>query len=382
MSSRGLAIILVIILFATSFITSLLPASASQLDKLKKEQQQLSDEMKKKQEALEVKKRQEQSTLGELQTLAVQLTDLDREISRLERELAEAEEKVALAQKQLAEKIAQQKERQRIFRQRIVSIYEDGAVTYSEVLLQATSLTDFLTRLEYLKAIAENDVRLLKEIEAQRKDIEQRKRELEAKRDQIAALKSKREQRQNELARQRRREQELLASIRTQKEEFARMLDKMEEESKKLAAEIRRLQELQRRRSLSRGGKMLWPIPGYSRITSDYGMRVHPILRTRRMHTGIDIAAPMGATVVAALDGVVIYNGWYGAYGRTVIIDHGAGISTMYPHLSASLVRDGQEVRAGQKIAEVGSTGWSTGPHIHFEVRKNGDPVNPWPYLR
>jgi len=82
------------------------------------------------------------------------------------------------------------------------------------------------------------------------------------------------------------------------------------------------------------------------------------------------------------MDGVVIYNGWYGAYGRTVIVDHGGGISTMYPHLSASLVKEEQEVRAGQKIAEVGSTGWSTGPHIHFEVRKNGDPVNPWPYLR
>lgn len=156
----------------------------------------------------------------------------------------------------------------------------------------------------------------------------------------------------------------------------------MDEESNRVAAEIRRLQEAQRNRTLSRGGKMLWPTPGYSRITSDYGMRVHPILKTKRMHTGIDIAAPMGAKVVAALDGGVIYVGWNGAYGRTVIVDHGSGISTMYPHLSKSLVKVGQEVRAGQKIAEVGSTGWSTGPHIHFEVRKNGDPINPWPYLK
>jgi len=111
-------------------------------------------------------------------------------------------------------------------------------------------------------------------------------------------------------------------------------------------------------------------------------MRVHPILKTRKMHTGIDIAAPMGSPVVAAEDGKVIYVDWYGSYGNTVIVDHDGVISTMYPHLSEFLVKEGEIVVRGQEIARVGSTGLSTGHHIHFEVRVNGEPTDPWPFLR
>lgn len=111
-------------------------------------------------------------------------------------------------------------------------------------------------------------------------------------------------------------------------------------------------------------------------------MRMHPILKTSRMHTGVDIAAPSGSQVVSTGAGAVIFAGWLGAYGQTVVIDHGGGISTLYAHLSSIQVREGQSVSLGQKIGGVGSTGFSTGPHLHFEVRQNGEPVNPWPYLK
>lgn len=125
-----------------------------------------------------------------------------------------------------------------------------------------------------------------------------------------------------------------------------------------------------------------WVAPSRGRLSSRYGMRYHPILRRRKLHTGDDIAASHGSTIKAARSGRVLYSGWKKGYGNTVIIDHGGGVTTLYGHASKLGVKAGQPVRAGEYIANVGSTGYSTGPHLHFEVRKNGKPVNPRPYLK
>jgi murein DD-endopeptidase MepM/ murein hydrolase activator NlpD len=126
--------------------------------------------------------------------------------------------------------------------------------------------------------------------------------------------------------------------------------------------------------------KLAWPTPGYSRITSEYGWRTHPILKTRRWHTGIDIGVPHGEKVVAAEDGKVVLAEYYGAYGNTVIILHGGNISTLYGHLSRINVKNGEFVVRGQKIGEIGTTGLSTGPHLHYTVMKNGQDINPWKF--
>ncbi|WHH59985.1 M23 family metallopeptidase [Petroclostridium sp. X23] len=130
------------------------------------------------------------------------------------------------------------------------------------------------------------------------------------------------------------------------------------------------------------GGKFLWPTPGYYNITSPFGNRWHPILKKYKIHTGIDTSAPSGADVVAANDGKVVVSETHAAYGKRIIIDHGDGFSTMYAHNSSLLVKAGQEVKKGQVIAKVGSTGWSTGPHAHFEILVKGKPVDPMFYFR
>ena len=130
------------------------------------------------------------------------------------------------------------------------------------------------------------------------------------------------------------------------------------------------------------GGEFAWPAPGYSTITSKYGMRVHPILKTHRIHSGTDIAMPMGAYIIAANDGVVTKAGYSTTgYGNMVLIDHGGGVSTLYGHGSEILVQAGQTVKRGDIIMKAGSTGWSTGPHLHFEVRINGQHVDSLPYI-
>ncbi|MDD4146049.1 MAG: M23 family metallopeptidase, partial [Clostridia bacterium] len=186
-------------------------------------------------------------------------------------------------------------------------------------------------------------------------------------------------QRQMEL--QSRQKNNLLKTIEQQKSEYVRSIDELDEVRKSLDKFIREWQAGHQEAYMG-SGKMGWPLPGHSKITSDFGDRIHPIFKKKSFHPAIDIRAATGTLVRASENGRVLYVGNKGGYGQAIILDHGGDISTQYSHLSAYLVKVGDLVLKGDPIGKVGSTGWSTGPHLDFIIRVKGEPQNPLNYVK
>ncbi|MGI9952197.1 peptidoglycan DD-metalloendopeptidase family protein [Moorellaceae bacterium AZ2] len=378
MRSRTLAGIMVLL-----FCLSIFPAasSGSDLNDLQQQQKELQAKIKEQNQILQSRESEGQELLEQLEKLEAEIKAKEQEIQRLDAELKAAQARVDQAAAELAQAEAAQEKRINLFRQRLKEIYQNGQVSYLEVLLQSASFSDFLVRMELLGKIAENDMRLVEEIKAERERIAAKKAALEAERDGVAKLKRQADGERALLASRQAEKRQLLARVEEEKKRVAQALDELEALSRQIAAKIRAIQEQNRRQLGPRGtSQLLWPLRGYTSISSPFGWRIHPLLKTQRFHSGIDVPAPIGTEVLAAEDGQVISTGYLGAYGNHIIIDHGGGFSTMYAHLSAILVREGQEVKRGQVIGRVGSTGWSTGPHLHFETQLRGEPTNPLQY--
>ncbi|MGB9920429.1 MAG: murein hydrolase activator EnvC family protein [Moorellales bacterium] len=405
---RGYARIVVLLIAGLALLFST-TGWASELDELKQRQKEVSRQ-------IEQYRRYIAEKQVEIKDLNRQIAALDQDINRTERKLAEleqdlrtaqaeltaaeqalalAESELARAEKELGQAEAEYAERMQIFANRLRSIYKQGSVDFLEVLLGSASFTDFLVRYDLLQKIAQYDVELARELETRcrdlearkadlevrRRDIASRKADLEARQARIASLKTQTEEEKITLYRQQKEKEVLLARAEEEKRKAERALAAEEETSRQLAAKIRQLEAGQGQKPFV-GGRFAWPVPGYYSVSSDYGWRIHPILGGNRFHSGIDIPAPTGTPVVAAAAGQVIFAGWYGGYGYAVVISHGGNIATTYGHLSRIGVSEGQAVRQGQEVGRVGSTGLSTGPHLHFDVRESGEPVSPWTYLR
>ncbi|KKM10307.1 hypothetical protein SY88_14740 [Clostridiales bacterium PH28_bin88] len=372
----GRTVVGIVILLAFSF--TLWPVYGSELDRLKREQQRLNQRLEQDRRLLQDTNREISQLMGQLDILDEEIENTEKEMKELGRQLSSATQRVAGAEQELKEAESALAERTEVFRSRLKEIYLNGQVNYLEVLMQSTSITDFLVRFDLLKKIAEQDMEILDGIEADRRRVEQKKAELEQRRDEIAGIKVKVEAQQARMEQKKKEKEVAVARLEKYKDAILRDIEAEERTAREIGEKIRSLQSNSGKYT---GGKMTWPLPGYSRITSDYGWRTHPILKIRSFHAGIDIAAPTGTNVVASEAGKVIFTGWYGAYGNAVVVDHGGGVTTTYSHLSKILVKEKEQVTRGQVVGKVGSTGLSTGPHLDFSVRINGKSVSPWDYL-
>ena len=316
-----------------------------------------------------------------------QVEKLDDRIETAEQELAEQESKITELKESIeqietelnsvTEKYNKQVE---LFKKRMVAIYMAGDTQYLDVLLKSSSLSDFISSYYLISQLTEIDENLLNDLETKKKTMDLSRQKLENEKKELATI-----------VENQTRTTRTLQNTKKMRENF---IDKLSDDEKNLQAKIdeinKQYEEVnQQILALTQngidtayiGGELAWPVPGYTRITSKYAMRVHPITGQYKLHTGVDIGAPLGANFVAANDGVVVKAGPNVAYGNMVIIDHGGGISTLYAHGSEILVEVGQTVKRGDPILKVGSTGYSTGPHAHFEVRINGVTTDPLPYI-
>ena len=302
----------------------------------------------------------------EIETLEAQETDLIAYINKAEYELEKSNERYE-KQKELLEK-------------RLVAMYEIGQTSYLDLLLSSKGVMEFISNYFLIEEISSADAELLDTVEAEQKYNKKLKETLETKKLVLEASRETREKNSISLANMAVIKNNKLQDLTAEELEMQQRIEQYQKEIADIETEIRLL-ALANVSEQYVGGTMAWPVPGYTRITSQFGMRTHPITGVYKLHTGVDIGAPQGATFIAANDGLVTYAGWNNAYGNMVIIDHGGGITTLYAHGSEILVKAGDTIYQGTPVLKVGSTGYSTGPHAHFEVRINGEYVQPLDYI-
>ncbi len=278
---------------------------------------------------------------------------------------------------------------QAILCQRLREIYMQGDMGYLMVLLGAQKFTDFLDYARYLSIIVNRDGELLDEVRALKAVLTSQAAAAQETVEEMKRLRQTQEERVARLEEVERRRSSLLSEVQGQRDQVSQFVSELEGSTQELETKLhntittRQSQFSYRapRPTTRNWGTGRFVTPADGPITSPYGYRIHPIYGTMRFHSGIDIGAYYGSSILAADSGVVIEAGWIGGYGNTVMIDHGGGYSTLYGHCSTLYVRNGQIVSQGEPIAAVGSTGNSTGPHLHFEVRINGDPVDPLGFI-
>lgn len=372
----------IVVILLTTYSAGIINAE-NLTQQLNEVQQQIGEQSSKKAEA----EQRIQNFSARLKEVQDALEQANRELRKIQAQRQEIEIKIAKNEEELKKAQERYQKRMKILEKRVRDIYENGQLSYLDVILGAKNFSDFATRVDLFKRLINSDIELIKTIQAEREAIEKKKAELEADRQTIVALEKEAEAKKAIIVQKKAEEESLLEQARTDRDTALAAIEELEASSNAIKAKLQALENSRRSSSgevVDRGyvqgsGRFIWPTSGP--ITSEFGYRIHPIYGRQILHSGIDIGVPTGTVIHAADSGTVVLSGWVSGYGYTVIIDHGNGFSTLYAHNSELLVSEGQSVSQGEAIAHAGSTGNSTGPHLHFEVRINGEPQNPLNYL-
>ena len=339
-------------------------------------QQELKEQLAGLKAGLEEAKEKRRILVSQLEAINVELENINAQIVWYDGQIAEKEEERAAA-------VLREQEQYDLFCRRVRAMEESGKASYWSILFTAESFSDLLDRLADISDIMAYDQAVMDQLIATREEIERLKAELESARAEQEAMKADLESKQAEQKEKVAEAQRLLDQINADTAEVNRQLEEESAAAQAIQASIvakqKALEEERRRNNIiinSESG-YLWPLPGYYRLSSLFGYRIHPITGKAHSHTGIDIPAPSGTPILAAKSGQVVTSGWHDSYGNYVVVDHGNGNSTLYAHMSARSVSEGQMVSQGQEVGKVGTTGSSNGNHLHYEVRDNYSRVNP-----
>lgn len=312
--------------------------------------------------------------MGRLRELQAQSDELTRKSDALQSSIDDN-------QAQLEAKKRELDERMQIYGRRLRNIYMNGQLNYLDILLGATDFTEFSSRMYLLQKIIARDVAMLEDIKKSTEEIQARQEVLDKEMKEIQVTRAELDAKKAKVDEVRERRAQILYKAEEAKHDSEEEYDRLLAISENIAAMLRNMESGGGYAPAGGGGtgRFMWPCSG--EITSYYGWRTHPVFGTTRYHSGMDIAVDYGTPIHAADSGTVIYSGWLGGYGNAVMIDHGGGLVTLYGHNQSLNVSEGQYVSKGTVIAYAGSTGWSTGPHCHFEVRLHGDVTEPLDYL-
>ena len=312
---------------------------------------------------------------GDVVELDSQMSEVSNDLLEVQNLLDTKEAELEKTTKELAQAKIDVEKQYEDMKLRIKFMYENGTMSYIQILLSSGSFSELLNKAEYIEQVSEYDRNMLQTYQDNRDKITRLEKDLKDQKEVLEQVKGDVEAKQTEMA-------GLISDKQTEIEGYESDIQNKEE------AMAKRTQMTVSDNSTNAadqphygGGAFVWPAPSYTRISDDYGYRTHPILGIQKFHSGVDMAAPSGSSILAAADGTVVAATYNATMGNYVMIDHGNGLYTIYMHASALYVSSGQSVSAGSTIAAVGSTGRSTGAHLHFSVRQNGSYVSPWNYL-
>lgn len=381
--------IIALVAFVAVAVIAALPQSTFASQPSQKEKQAKQDQ----QEALDKKKEAEKSRdeqIARRNELDMQISQVQKEIDTYQADIDKKVLAIEATEKKIGELSRELEEQNASYAQRAEALIKKGGVSYTEIILKAKSVDDMITRMSIIKHIVKYDSERLDEIEKSMTEVDKLNADLLTQKEEVVALKEEQDLKKAELEVYREESQQIIDALQEDIAAFEaeyQEAKKREEEAKAEAERLRKQYESQSNPKVVlpanfTAGKFVWPSDATRLVTSYYGYRIHPVTGVSRFHAGIDIGAAYGTNILASEAGVVLVAGYNsGGYGNYVIINHGGGYTTLYAHCSSLLVSAGQSVSRGQVIAKCGSTGMSTGPHIHYEVQYNGATTNPMQYF-